>query len=312
MAKGQRFSDGFREASRQVLSYNNNNISKSSRVLGISRHAVRNSTTATARRKVGRRKKWDGDVAAALLRLIEEDPELYAYELRDKLWATTFVNLSTTTVRTMMNDFSITRKKVDKHAEERYTEYNKLLTVEFLAQISQFTREQMFFVDESGIHLLLLLRLFGYARKGTKFSNVRRYLKGLKLNLLSAVSFNGGLVAFRVIDENTTTTDFNRFILDDLLPNVPVGGVIVLDNASIHKCLELKAEVEMLGRHLIFLPPYSPTFNPIELSFGFIKGKLQQFRSQITDENLIPTLCYALYQITPDLVQKWFEKCSYV
>jgi len=207
-----------------------------------------------------------------------------------------------------MEDNIITRKKIDKHAIERDTEYNQILTAQYLAEISLFDKEELFFVDESGIHLLLLLRLFGYSKKGKEFRKVQRYLKGKKVNLISAIGYTDGLVAYRLIEENTTTTEFNRFIIDDCLPNVPIGGAIVMDNASIHKCAELKAEIELLGRHLIFLPPYSPIYNPIELSFGFIKGTLQKIRATVTDENLIPTICEALRQMTPEMVQSWFDK----
>ncbi len=51
-----------------------------------------------------------------------------------------------------------TRKKIDKRAIERYSEYNIVLRDEFLAHISIFAKEDLFFVDESGVHLLLLYR----------------------------------------------------------------------------------------------------------------------------------------------------------
>lgn len=57
---------------------------------------------------------------------------------------------------------------------------------------------------------------------------------------MSAIGYEEGLVAYRLVLENTTATDFNSFILNELLPNVPVGGVIIMDNASIHKCPELQ------------------------------------------------------------------------
>jgi len=172
-------------------------------------------------------------------------------------------------------------------------------------------RRICFFVDESGIHLLLLLRLFGYTRRGKRFSKAKQYLKGKKLNLLSAISYDLGLTAYRITEENTTTTDFNAFILEQVLPLVPIGGAIVLDNASFHKSYELQVAIELQGRQLIFLPPYSPIYNPIELSYSFLKDHLRSLRAEVTANNLVPTLQHALHAITPQLVQSWFKKCMY-
>lgn len=211
----------------------------------------------------------------------------------------------------MMKTLCFTRKKIDKHAIERYTEYNKVLRDEFLAEVSLYPKEDMFFVDESGIHLLLLLRVFGYTRRGKRYSKAKQYLKGKKLNLLSAINYNLGLVAYRITDANTTTTDFNSFILEQVLPSVPPEGVIILDNASFHHSDELRAAIELQGRHLLFLPPYSPIYNPIELSYSFVKEKLRQLRAEVNHLNLVPTLQHALHDITPQLVQSWYRKCMY-
>jgi len=244
--------------------------------------------------------------------ILEEDPELYISEVRDKIFERTFTNASMTSVHRMMKSLCFTRKKIDKHAEERYTEYNTILRDEFLAKISLFAKEDLCFVDESGIHLLLLLRLFGYTRRGRRYTRARQYLKGKKLNLLSAIDYTTGLVAYRITGDNTTTTDFNAFLIEQVVPRVRVGGAIVLDNASIHHCYELQAAVEMMGRHLIFLPPYSPIYNPIELSYGFIKGQLRKIRAEISPLNLVPALQHTLHSITPTLTQSWFKKCMYL
>ena len=89
-------------------------------------------------------------------------------------------------------------------------------------------------MDESGVHLLLLFRAYGYERKGRCLPHLRQYLKGEKLNLLLAIKHDR-ITAFHIIKDNTTTADFIDFIVEKVLPNVPVGSVVILDNASIHK-----------------------------------------------------------------------------
>lgn len=71
------------------------------------------------------------------------------------------------------------------------------------------------------------------------------------------------------------TIDFNAFITECILPKIPLGAVIVLDNAAFHKSTILEGFVEIYGRYLLFLPPYSPDLNPIEISYGWLKKQLK-------------------------------------
>lgn len=67
----------------------------------------------------------------------------------------------------------------------------------------------------------------------------------------------------------------------------------------------------MAGRFLLFLPAYSPIYNPIELSYGFLKGKLKKMGVRVEEKQLLPAIAEALQEITPALVQGWFSKCNY-
>lgn len=139
MARGQRFPDGFRAAVRHVLFHNNKNISRTARLFGISRGAVRNTLRTVVARKLGRPSKRTKEVEDEVLKILEEDDiGLTPAEVRDKLWANLLVNLSERTVRRVMEDNFITRKKIDKHAIERDSEYNKVLTEQFLAEVCLF------------------------------------------------------------------------------------------------------------------------------------------------------------------------------
>ena len=79
-------------------------------------------------------------------------------------------------------------------------------------------------------------------------------------------------MAWEILHGSYTQETFNKFVSDKLLPICsPFPGprsVLILDNATIHRSLELRIKCEEAGVLLEFLPPYSPDFNPIEKSFG--------------------------------------------
>ena len=68
-----------------------------------------------------------------------------------------------------------------------------------------------------------------------------------------------------------------------------------------------------LGARLIYLPPYSPDFNPIEEAFSFIKGWLRRHETQYTNADQLPWLIDgAIQEITREVALSWFADCGYV
>ena len=90
------------------------------------------------------------------------------------------------------------------------------------------------------------------------------------------------------------------------------NSVIVLDNARIHHNAEWIEIVEGLGGRVEFLPPYSPDFNPIELTFGTIKAWLQRYRYFVEAvDNPTYAIMMACAEITPEMAQSFFEASIY-
>jgi hypothetical protein len=135
MAREQKFNDGFRSAVKHVYDHYKG-INRTARLFGISPNAVRTAIRATVSRKRGRRPLRTKELVDKVLEIIEEDDiGLVPSEVRDKVWEDLQLNVSERTVRRIMEDNIITRKKIDKHAIERETEYNKQLTEQFLAEV---------------------------------------------------------------------------------------------------------------------------------------------------------------------------------
>jgi hypothetical protein len=91
------------------------------------------------------------------------------------------------------------------------------------------------------------------------------------------------------------------------------NSVIVMDNAKIHHDGELIALLEELGCRVIFLPPYSPDYNPIETAFSTIKAWIRRNRDFMEVCNdPIYALLVACSQIMPQMAQTFFEASIYV
>lgn len=128
-------------------------------------------------------------------------------------------------------------------------------------------------IDESGFDNRPL-PIYGYALKGQQASTDRKHY-----TLLMAV-FNNGFKQYKILETSVNSAIFYEFIKD---LNLQKGTTILLDNASIHKSKNLKELVESKSCNLMFTPPYTPEFNPIEMSFGTIKNKFYKMRYSKND-----------------------------
>ncbi len=130
------------------------------------------------------------------------------------------------------------------------------------------------FLDESGFSLALSV-LYGWGKKGEPLIEAVPARRGKNLSVLGALDIEG-MLATTSKQGAMTRADFERFLHTDLLPRLLPGSVLVLDNASIHKGGEIACLVEKAQCHLLYLPPYSPDLNPIELAWAFVKSRVRR------------------------------------
>jgi transposase len=118
--------------------------------------------------------------------------------------------------------------------------------------------------------------LYGYAPSGERaVLNVQRSrCKPSRCSLLMAVHMDGSCCE-QTLQGSVTASHFAQFVLSCPLPS---GTTVLLDNHSMHKTAVVKAAAREKGYELLFTPPYSPQFNPIELVFGGIKSTFYKLR----------------------------------
>jgi len=103
---------------------------------------------------------------------------------------------------------------------------------------------------------------------------------------------------------------FEAFIRHTLAPTLRPGQTVVLDNLSVHKSATARAVIEAAGCQLVFLPTYSPDFNPIEQAFAKLKHMLRQAEARTVDAIFAATQT-AYPRITPQDAQRFYRQAGY-
>jgi transposase len=110
---------------------------------------------------------------------------------------------------------------------------------------------------------------------------------------------------------STTAEVFEAYVEQVLCPSLKSGQVVVMDNLlSAHKGERVKELIEQRGCELLYLPPYSPDFNPIEEAFSKVKRILRKIESR-TREALVEAIGAAISAVTAKDALGFFEHCGY-
>jgi transposase len=106
------------------------------------------------------------------------------------------------------------------------------------------------------------------------------------------------------------TSAFSVYVRQLLCPSLRPGQIVVLDNLSVHKAVAVREAIEARGCQLVFLPPYSPDYSPIELAFSKIKEFLRGVGAR-TQAALDEAISNAMALVTADDALAWFHHCGY-
>jgi transposase len=119
-----------------------------------------------------------------------------------------------------------------------------------------------------------------------------------------------GLYTPWLIEGAMDTVTFEWYITEQLAPTLRPGHIVVLDNLSAHKADRIRQAIEARGCQLLFLPPYSPDFTPIEQAFSKLKAILRGLGAR-TKEALQEAVGLAIDAITPHDAAAWFAHARY-
>ncbi len=155
-----------------------------------------------------------------------------------------------------------------------------------------------------------MTRRYARAPRGERaYGSVPRN-RGKNTTLLASMSLEGMGVAMTV-EGSTTQKVFEAYVERFLAPTLKAGQVVILDNLGAHKGEKVKQLIESRAARVIFLPAYSPDFDPIEEAFSKIKAILKKACAR-TREELIEAIGRALEAVGRQDAWGWFAHCGYV
>jgi transposase len=188
-------------------------------------------------------------------------------------------------------------------------ERDEFLRAAWKVMVAQKMEAQRFvFVDEMGTNTSLS-GLYAWAPKGRRaLCSVPRN-RGKNTTLLASITTEGMGPCLAVVG-STTKTVFEAYVERVLCPSLSKGQVVVMDNLTAHKGERVKELIEQRGCELLYLPPYSPDFNPIEEAFAKIKGLLRKTEAR-TRETLVEAMGRAISAVTALDARGFFEHCGY-
>lgn len=164
-------------------------------------------------------------------------------------------------------------------------------------------------MDEAGVNTAMTRR-YARAPRGERAhdSAPRNYAE--QTSLISALGLGRGVLATMTVQGAVDTLCFNAYVERVLSPHLQRGDVVVLDNLGAHKASCLEQVAEERGARVLWLPPYSPDYSPIENCWSKIKTALRAAKAR-TRAELEKALAKAIELVTTADVQGWFTHCGY-
>jgi transposase len=173
---------------------------------------------------------------------------------------------------------------------------------------AEFKAETLVFVDESGCNLALTPR-YGWAPRGERAVAQAPRNRGPNTTVLAALTTEG--LQAPMLIEGSTNPDVCLTSLDQVLcPGLHSGQSVVMDNLNVHRAAAVRERIEARDCQLVFLPSYSPDFNPIEEAFSKLKSYLRRAKAR-TREGLESAIAAGLQRITAQDACGWFTHCGF-
>jgi transposase len=168
--------------------------------------------------------------------------------------------------------------------------------------------DRLVFLDETAT-TTKMTRLRGRAKRGQRFKAKAPFGHWGAQTFIAALRCDG-LTAPWIIKGAMNRTLFETYVETQLAPTLRPGDVVILDNLSSHKSEKAKAILKEKGAWFLFLPPYSPDLNPIEMAFAKLKAHLRRIGARTIEElwKAVGSIC-DLY--TPEECWNYLKHAGY-
>jgi len=174
--------------------------------------------------------------------------------------------------------------------------------------VKSIVAERFVFVDECSTNTSLA-PVYARAPKGRRVRGKAPRNWGKNVSLVCAID-SEGVKASMSVEGSVDGKAFEGYVEGFLAPKLRRGQIVVMDNLSVHKSKRVRCLLEKTGATLLFLPAYSPDFNPIEEVFSKVKGILRKTAAR-TREALAQATGHALDAISREDIRGCYTDCGY-
>jgi transposase len=164
------------------------------------------------------------------------------------------------------------------------------------------------FVDETGSNVAMT-RLYSRAKGGRRAFGKAPRNHRVNLTVIGAIALDGPRTMM-AYEGGTTRDAFLHFVESGLVPALRHGDIVVMDNLRSHYAEGVREKIEAVGATVLYLPPYSPELNPIELTWSKLKAYLRKVEAR-TLRALAGALSRFQERIRESDLRGWFEKAGY-
>jgi transposase len=231
----------------------------------------------------GRQRSLDDHVEQAVVQVFLQNVDITMEEALDWVEEEFEKKIGRTALIALLRRNRVSYKRLKFIAAQR----NPTLRADYLLRVEDFYDDQLVFLDESAANEFTKDRKFGWSMVGCPAVKERDLRRSERWSILPAYT-KDGYMAWKIFQGSYTKQIFNQFVYTEVLPRMnaysgdrPPRSVLVMDNARIHCSEELQQMCNDVGVLLVYLPPYSPDYNPIEQSFNQIKQWMRKYRDKL-------------------------------
>ena len=244
-------------------------------------------------------KKVNNTIKLVVLHIVVEHPGIYLKEIQSK-----GSNISLSTICHLLQEQHFSREKLRLVARQR----DELYGAVYAAEMALYSPDMFIFLEETGSDRRNALRKYGYSFRGVPAVSHKLLIRGQLLSTIACISMEG-ILEYKTVQ---TSVDGDTFYSVQLLPLLmPFNGinphsVVVMDNAGI------SGLITEAGALLIYLPPYSPDFNPIEEAFSKVKTHTKTYEQELdlSSTDLQDIILLSFTQITPNDCYNLIDHCG--
>jgi len=168
--------------------------------------------------------------------------------------------------------------------------------------------DKLVFFDEIGVNTKMV-RLHGRCPQSQRLIDFAPAGHYSNSTLMSGMRLDG-VVAPMLLDGPVNGETFARYVEQCLAPALEPGDILIIDNLPAHKSARVTAAVDGAGCMLVYLPPYSPDFNPIENMWSKVKASIRSAAARTLDA-VVDAAAVALHSITLSDCAGYFSHCGY-